>query len=63
MCAGADLHAVDCRGKRPFDYVEDHEDWIDSGHFSDDIRALLKGEGISRGGGEGWARALPGGEG
>lgn len=43
MHSGADCHATDVTGKCAFDYVMDHEEWIDSGHFSDDIRALLKG--------------------
>lgn len=43
ITAGADCHALDSKGKHPFDYVQDHEEWINSGHFSDDIRALLKG--------------------
>lgn len=43
LSTGADCHAVDIRGKCPFDYVDDHEEWIESGHFPDDIRALLKG--------------------
>ena len=43
VITGADCHAMDIRGKCPFDYVADHEEWIGSGHFPDDIRALLKG--------------------
>lgn len=43
VCTGADCHARDVSGKRPFEYIKDHEEWIDSGHFSDDTRALLKG--------------------
>jgi hypothetical protein len=31
------------RGKCAFDYIDDHEEWIASGHFPDNIRALLKG--------------------
>ena len=40
---GADCHALDVKGKYPFDYVEDHNEWVESGHFQDNVRALLKG--------------------
>ncbi len=40
---GADYHLKDTQGKCAFDYVTDHQEWIDSGHFTDEIRALLKG--------------------
>ena len=30
-------------GKCPFDYVRDTEEWMDSGFFSETVRARLKG--------------------
>ena len=44
MTVGADYHAQDATGKRAFDYIRDHKEWIDSGHFSDEVKARLKGE-------------------
>ena len=39
---GADYRAQDKSGKCAFDYISDHKEWIDSGHFSDEVRARLK---------------------
>ena len=44
MIVGADYRAQDVTGKCAFDYIRDHKEWIDSGHFSDEVRARLKGE-------------------
>ena len=41
--AGADYRAQDIRGRYAFDYISDHKEWIDSGHFNDEVRARLKG--------------------
>lgn len=40
---GADCEAQDVNGKCPFDYIRDTEEWIDSGFFSEAVRARLKG--------------------
>jgi len=39
---GADCEAQDVNGKCPFDYIRDTEEWIDSGFFSEAVRARLK---------------------
>ena len=30
-------------GLTAFDFITDYEEWVDSGHFSDEMRARLKG--------------------
>ncbi len=35
---------MDVHGKCAFDYVNDHKEWMDSGHFSEEVKAILKGE-------------------
>jgi len=42
-CTGADCRAQDTFGKYPFDYIRDTEEWMDSGYFSEEVRARLKG--------------------
>ena len=42
-CTGADCRARDAFGKCPFDYIRDTEGWMDSGYFSEEVRARLKG--------------------
>lgn len=44
MIVGADYLAQDTSGKCAFDYIRDHKEWVDSGHFTDDVKARLKGE-------------------
>ena len=44
MFIGADYHVQDISGKYAFDYIRDHKEWVDSGHFNDEVRARLKGE-------------------
>ena len=41
---GADYWSKDTSGRCAFDYVKDHEEWIGSGYFSEEIRAKLKGK-------------------
>ena len=43
LCTGADCRARDAFGKCPFDYIKDTEEWMDSGYFSEEVRARLKG--------------------
>ena len=43
LCTGADCRARDAFGKCPFDYIRDTEEWMDSGYFSEEVRARLKG--------------------
>lgn len=43
---GADYRAQDTSGKYAFDYISDHKEWIDSGHFGDEVKARLKGENL-----------------
>ena len=40
---GADYRLQDLSGKCAFDYILDHKEWIESGHFNDEVRARLKG--------------------
>ena len=42
IITGANYRAQDISGKCAFDYISDHKEWIDSGHFSDEVRARLK---------------------
>ena len=42
-CTGADCRAQDAFGKCPFDYIRDTGEWMDSGYFSEEVRARLKG--------------------
>lgn len=44
ICTGADYRAQDTSGRCAFDYIKDHKEWIDSGHFNDEVRARLKGK-------------------
>ena len=44
MIVGADYRAQDISGKCAFDYIRDHKEWVDSGHFTDEVKARLKGE-------------------
>jgi ankyrin repeat protein len=39
---GADYTSTDAYGKAAFDYIKDHDEWMDSGYFTDNIRARLK---------------------
>lgn len=43
LCVGADVTDIDVFGKTAFDYITDHEEWIESGYFTEDTRARLKG--------------------
>ena len=40
---GVDIRLQDAYGKSAFDYITDYEEWIDSGFFTEDTRARLKG--------------------
>ena len=42
--AGADLKAADISGMTAFDYIAEHSEWIDSGYFTEEVVAILKGE-------------------
>ena len=41
---GADYRAQDLSGNCAFDNIQDHKEWIDSGHFDEEISAMLKGK-------------------
>ncbi|XP_064395314.1 alpha-latrocrustotoxin-Lt1a-like isoform X2 [Halichondria panicea] len=39
---GSNCQQMDVHGKCAFDYVNDHKEWMDSGHFSEEVKAILK---------------------
>ena len=41
---GANVRSRNAQGLTAFDFIMDYDEWIESGYFTDEIRARLKGD-------------------